>query len=624
VLQGGWSFLNNPFTQQSILHPIIFIIFPLFLFKSYALILAFQAIFITVGVFPVYGIAVHVLKRKHIALMIAAAYLIYPYIAGMYWFAFLYQALFPTLFLAGYYLYLKTRYKTAVLLFLLSGLTLFSYMIFSILFALIIIVECLYYRMQTDHYDTVKMRFSLILLIFSASLFLIINYSNIHAGLLGNLTMYVPKHIAPFTNIDYKVNVLLVLFVPLLALPVLSKRFIILFIPYFYVLFYITSTPGITPSFLSYQFAPLVVPFLFLGFIDALHDLVEEESTEVLKGRMEKLKSELADPKFKFTALMLVLVILFATVYQPVGPFNQYSDANFELAQNTAANYTAFNTLQKIISLIPNNDPYVLTQNNLPEIYPRPLAYGAPMVTGITNFTSNLSAKMYMNSSGKLIAPKIDYILSDLNSPWYLYGTTNMYDFDSLLYSSGAYGIVAEASGFVLLEKAYKGNIKYYEPEHFSFAPSSLLLGPNSTVHKNIIMANNTNSTTLWSTHLFNLAPGKYNITFSIKTNNTTLKNDLKLNLSAFAVPVLTQYYLSGLALKSDNAWTNVSFPLYIYSFFENITLSCYSMHWNGSLYFKNIAISQSSAQPFAQYVAPYENISANIADPCQFNLTKK
>jgi uncharacterized membrane protein len=82
--QNGWSFLSNPLNQQNILHPIIFIIFPLFLFKSYSLFLIFQAIFITLGIFPLYGIALHVLKKKHIAMMIAIAYLIYPYIAGMY------------------------------------------------------------------------------------------------------------------------------------------------------------------------------------------------------------------------------------------------------------------------------------------------------------------------------------------------------------------------------------------------------------------------------------------------------------------------------------------------------------------------------------------------------------
>jgi hypothetical protein len=93
----------------------------------------------------------------------------------------------------------------------------------------------------------------------------------------------------------------------------------------------------------------------------------------------------------------------------------------------------------------------------------------------------------------------------------------------------------------------------------------------------------------------------------------------LKINLSAFAVPLLTQYYLSGLSIKTCNAWTNVSFSLYIYSFFANITLSCYSLHWNGSLYFKNIAISQVSPSPFSNYVLPHDEIYGNITKNTEF-----
>jgi hypothetical protein len=155
-------------------------------------------------------------------------------------------------------------------------------MVFPILFSLITIIECLYHRRHSGNYDSMKMHFSLILLILSLSIFLIIfliiNYNNINTSILGNMSMYIQKHIDPFKNIDYKMNVLLIVLVPLLALPFISKRFIIFFIPYFYALFYIITSPEIILSFLSYQFAPLVLPFLFLGFIDTLQNLFEEEN----------------------------------------------------------------------------------------------------------------------------------------------------------------------------------------------------------------------------------------------------------------------------------------------------------------------------------------------------------
>ncbi|MGC9193075.1 MAG: DUF2079 domain-containing protein [Thermoplasmata archaeon] len=585
LMQYGSSFTNNPFTFQNlIMHPLIWLLFPLFMIKSYAVLLVFQQMFITIGVFAVYGISRQILKSKVLALMISLSFLVYPYIAGLYWYTLFYQSLFPTLFMIAYYLYLKSWYRSSFIVFIVSGLTMFPYMLFIVLFAIMLIIESLFKR----RYESLK--YPAILLITAMFLFLIMNYS--HPSLYGNLGMYIPRHPAPFLNIDYKVNVLLVLLVPLLALPVLSKRFLIMFIPYFYVLFYLPSPA----PFLSYQYAPLVLAFLYLGFIDTLHDLVEDEPSDA-KSVRERITHTVSDPKFKFTALMLVLVILFAAVYLPIGPFNQYSEASFEFAESTAANYTAYSELSHIIAMVPANNPYLLTQNNILSAYPRPLAYGAPLITGVSNFTDNLTAQsQYLNMSGKLIPTNIEYVIADLNSPYYLSGTPNMYDFASLYYSSGKYGIVAEAAGFVLLEKGYKGAIRYYEPDNFHFKAASLILGPNTTVHKNVILANNTNNTLLWHTTLFNLAPGTYNITFSVYTNNTALKNDLMINVSAFTVPLLSQYYLSGLALKTKNAWTSITFSLNIYSFFENITLSCYSMHWNGSLEFKNVAITERSA----------------------------
>ncbi|MEM3753685.1 MAG: DUF2079 domain-containing protein [Candidatus Micrarchaeaceae archaeon] len=600
LMQEGSNFLNAPISFQNlIMHPIIFLIFPLFMFKSYVLIVVFQELFITIAVFPLYGIAMHILKKKHLALMISVAYLIYPYIAGLYWFNFLYASLFPTLFLIGYYLYLKSKFKSAFVIFLVSGLTVFPYMMFIILLSAILIIESMYHKKYIyESFEYVKFRFSMYLIIISTAIFLIMNYAYMHNTALGALSMYAPytKYSQfPFSNIDYKVNVILVLLVPLLALPIISKRFFILYIPYFYVLFDL-SYP-ITPSFLSYEFASLLVPFLFLGFIDALNDLVEDEPVTA-KTVEEKVKSTVSDPKFKFTALMLILVILFASVYLPIGPFNQYSGANFEFTQNTTANYTAYNELSHIISMVPSNDPYVLTQNNIPELYPRPIAYGVPMIAGISKFTNLTAHGQYLNVNGKNISARIDYIVADLNSPWYLAGVPNMYNFTSVLYGSGQYGIVAEASGFVLLERNYTGGIDYYVPAYYSFNPSSLILGPNSTLHKNMVLANNTNNMMLWKTHLFNLAPGNYNITLSIKTNNTISSNQLAFNLTAYSVPMLTQYNISGIYLRSQSLWTNISFSVTVSNFYANVTLSCYSVHWNGSLEFKNIALIQNSEPP--------------------------
>ena len=161
------------------------------MFKSYVLIVVFQELFITIAVFPLYGIAMHILKKKHLALMISVAYLIYPYIAGLYWFNFLYASLFPTLFLIGYYLYLKSKFKSAFVIFLVSGLTVFPYMLFIILLSAILIIESIYHKKYIyESFEPVKFRFSMYLIIISAAIFLIMNYAYMHNTALGALAMY--------------------------------------------------------------------------------------------------------------------------------------------------------------------------------------------------------------------------------------------------------------------------------------------------------------------------------------------------------------------------------------------------------------------------------------------------
>ncbi|MEM3252328.1 MAG: hypothetical protein QXM94_01455 [Thermoplasmata archaeon] len=125
--------------------------------------------------------------------MISAAYLIYPYIAGMYWFNFLYASLFPTLFLIGYYFYLKSRFKLAFVIFLVSGLTVFPYMLFIILLSTILIIESLYQKKYIPKsFEPVKFRFSMYLIIISTAIFLIMNYAYMHTTPLGALSMYAP------------------------------------------------------------------------------------------------------------------------------------------------------------------------------------------------------------------------------------------------------------------------------------------------------------------------------------------------------------------------------------------------------------------------------------------------
>ncbi|MEM3873419.1 MAG: DUF2079 domain-containing protein, partial [Nitrososphaeria archaeon] len=98
-----WYFIYHPGYYPNL---IMWLIFPLFLFKNSILLFVFQAVFVTFGIFPLYGIAKHTLKSNLSALLISISYLFSPFMTGIFWFDFHFQVLFPTLFLIGYYFFL--------------------------------------------------------------------------------------------------------------------------------------------------------------------------------------------------------------------------------------------------------------------------------------------------------------------------------------------------------------------------------------------------------------------------------------------------------------------------------------------------------------------------------------
>ncbi|MEM3845754.1 MAG: DUF2079 domain-containing protein, partial [Candidatus Parvarchaeota archaeon] len=473
AMNNAWTFMHHPFQFYSNL--ILWVIFPVFIPQSFPLILAFQAAFITAGIFPIYGIAKHYLKLKSAAMLIAISYLFYPYLSGMYWFDFHYQALFPTLFLIGYYLFIKARYKSAFILLILAGLTRYPYIFFIILLSFIIMLESLYdMKFKKPQFNINMMRFATILF-FVALIIFILSY--IASARTESILQSMAANVhflggTLFSNMDSKLFVLYILFIPLFGLPLFSRRFALMVAPFIIVLFSANFWGYLFPAFVHLQYAPLIVPFLYLGAIDSIARIFEHHENSDTK-LFKKFKNLITEQRFKAAAAILVVTVLFALVYNPYGPLNQYSMTNFDVAENTAVNWTTFNNLEHIVNMIPKNDPYVLTQNNIPEIYPRPLLYENTPITTLSYFFTNITIdNHYMRVvSGHIYNVRIDYVLANIESPYYLEKSPeSMYNFTKLFYGSGEYGILAEASGIVLLEKNYTGIPIYYIPfnEHFN------------------------------------------------------------------------------------------------------------------------------------------------------------
>jgi uncharacterized membrane protein len=279
IMESGWMFVNtHSISNYLIMHPIMLIIFPLFILKSYTILLSFESFFITLGIFAVYGISKNLLKNNTFSFIIATSYLIFPYIAGVYYFDFLYQSMFVTLFLFGYYFYLKKMFKTTFLLFILSCSSFFIYFIFLIIFSLCILILNLYRKKwNKEKYENKNMIFSILMLIATLFLFFILNYSALiqNSGIAGNLSALIPEHVSKLHDIYYKINLLFLLFLPFIVLSLFTRRFMFMFLPLFYVLLFFIITSSYITIIWEYQYIPLIIAYIYLGLIFSLYFVIE-------------------------------------------------------------------------------------------------------------------------------------------------------------------------------------------------------------------------------------------------------------------------------------------------------------------------------------------------------------
>ncbi|MGB9762725.1 MAG: DUF2079 domain-containing protein, partial [Minisyncoccia bacterium] len=449
AMQKAWGFMLYPFNIYP--NMILWLIFPLFIPKSFLLILIFQAIFITMGIFPLYGISKHLFKERLSSMLIALSYLFYPYLSGMYYFDFHYQALFPTLFLFGYYFLIKNKYKSSFVMFILAGITRYPYILFILLLSIVLLIENLYsMKYKKSDFQISRLKFSFSLFFISLIVLILFNPSNnlnIHSGLLAN-AHYSGGSL--FNIIDNKIFVLTIIFFPFMGLPLFSKKFIILYLPFIYLLFFSNFWGYTFPIFLKLQYGPLIVSFLYLGTIDALSKIFNKKGNFTEKKKDHRLKTILKNKRLKIVSIILILLVLLDLTYTPYGPLNIYSETNFNINSVTSVNWTRFNDLEHIVNMIPKNDPYILIQNNLPEIFPiyNILPYeNSTLTPALYTFLKNSTINnIYMKApSGHVYRIKIDYVLLDVNSIWYTAKNgLSMYDISKLLYGSGKFGIMAE------------------------------------------------------------------------------------------------------------------------------------------------------------------------------------
>ncbi len=434
-----WYALDRPF---------LFLLSPLILFRSAPLMLVLQTLFIGGGALPLYGIA-----RRHLgegaSAALSVAYLIYFPLAPANTFDLHMQAFFPLLFLAGYYFYESGKFWPSLVLIALSGTVRGAYEIFPALFSVLLIADLGFARVgpaaKRRHLfgfaalspisEKRKAVLSFALLGLSACVLLAYYFIELRGPSSALGLIHVNSNPANVESVSsyLELYTLFALFFPLLLTPLLSRKWVLFYVPYLVALLYVGYW-GYDFPFLQYVAG--IAPFLFLGAIDGLSSL-----------------PKLVSPK-KVVALILLALAFFDAFYEPYGPFFSpysprpplispyYNNNRDGVLVTSKPNAGAFNSLAEALSLVPPNATLSI-ENNMPEAYSKRVLWDP--VNGQQEY-----ALFDLHVSDQVPAVW-------LYKPYYGYGNLSAMEAANWLLAHG-YGIYAELDGFVLMRKGYSGS----------------------------------------------------------------------------------------------------------------------------------------------------------------------
>ncbi|MDG7038975.1 MAG: DUF2079 domain-containing protein [Nitrososphaerota archaeon] len=591
-MEFGWEALHQVHTISAFLfwfsyNGIIYVISPITLLGSYPAILILQSAFIGLGALPLFGIAKHYLKDDMSALLLSASYLLYFPLAGVNWYDAHYQAFFPTLFLLGYYFFVKDRYRPALAFLILSSMVRYPYFIFPFIFAVIVLIEQSVRHLRSCEHSAGRVYLSIAVIVFGAVLSLLYYFFYAHGSFAANFagTGTVVGTVRLYNGavtymLDTKVFTVLLFLAPLLFLPVLSKRWAILYVPLFYLVFTSNYWGYTYPYLFMLQYPAGIVPFLYLGLIEGAAWL----------GRDRKRRLRV------ISIVVLVSVLISASAFQPYGPFNSASGMKYDIGQQTNANMKVYGELNTMISLINKSDPYVLFQSNVPQVLPRPLKYlNTPLITNIQEVTYDL---MHVYPNGTSVPVRVDYVLSDPYSGYYYTKqgppyNASMYDFIREFYGSQSYGLLAEASGMMLLERNYMGSVKYFVPLDQSFNSSQIFssIGQSNSTCLNFTDINSPAYTIAWYGPYTTLYPGTYTATYWLYTDNSNNSVLLQVTANGGAQTLISRQLGPG-SLKTGT-WNQVNLTFYSNGVYSAVEFRGLISHYNGTLLLGGISLTQ-------------------------------
>lgn len=604
-------------------HPVQAILSPLAVINSYPLILSLQSVALGAGAVPLYVIARQALSFRPASLLISGSYLLYSPMAGVNWFDAHFIAFFIPLFLSGYAFYIHKHWTTAGILLFLAATSEYPTVLFVVLFPGTLVAQGLVdSRLLHREWDRAARRFALILLAATAAYFVyqflyLGNFNISSAWQAFIVTGHTPQQVGSPINLENRLIVVALLLGPVLFLPLFSWRWLILIAPFLGLIFFSEFFEYGYPYILQTQYPAVFVPFAFLGAIYALAllpRLRRAHSSEPPPGQEHPPRHTFPGRRGRAlpTALAISILVsstLFATAFQPYGPFNSSTADTFNLGTNTLVNQTYFNEVQSAIGLVPRDTPYLLFQNDMPTALPRTLSYSqTPLVTGIDDW-QNVSAYDAEQNSFPLLTPLNELVNARINylvdAP-YSWGFTeqgaapnnSMFHFVRSLYESGKYGVLGEVAGNLVLERGYVGEPILYQAYRDTIPASSMWqeqpLGPSGIP---VVSVSNLTASHAWDGPFIFLSPGWYTANFSLMTTDNSHSNYVTLFAMAdHGGTVFTATNLSGSNFSQVNQWETFQLRFYVNDTYQYVAFPGLTVSWNGTLSLRWIKLSQTSA----------------------------
>jgi uncharacterized membrane protein len=549
----------------------------LFLNHSIYMLLLMQITVISIGGYALFGISKIKTGSYAVAVSLEFMYFLYPATYGFMANGANYMGYLAGFILIGYLLYLKKRYYSSSVLFLLAAISnTWGPLIVIVFIVTDLIANFDIRKILVSKHIMSKIRlyaksnwaenlFLLFVLLSSAVILAVVIFlEGGISGALGNSRLapispisttgvgsnFLNQYLTGFGNI--KLPFLNDILYPFLYVPATTIYFVPVLI---YLLLIWSTNSNITGIYevISQHYSVIFISFIFIGTVHFF----------------EKIRKELKSGTF-IRKLLFIMIISSLVSFALNSPFsvNNFQSGSVQKL-STVSQFDS--DLTYGLSLIPMNST-VFIQNDIPQLMNRANVYSAGYYN---NETVNYA----------VIIPFGFSPISTAFSGYSLYWADHFQDNQS-------YGIFEEIENAYVYKLGYIGAPVYFVPMCKTITVGTDGFEPVNTAKSSngyIVVSNVTSGETIWDGGYTNFYPGTYRITYEMKTTNISPKNQLDTFV------MFNNLQINGNMFSGENLWTNFTAQVTFDNFQSGlgVQFQANTGYWSGSLWLKSITIQQ-------------------------------